>query len=203
MVNTGGPDRDAPDDRARSGDDALVSSGLSLAAWVASLVADEAARSRARTAWLARQAAEEGTFAGVLVDLAERGAAVVVHLHNGRRHRGRITLVGRDFCGLRTGAGRDVLVAERGLASVRTLPGDAVTVGDRPVRADLTFAETLAALADHRVRVLAVGHDGDDAVSGELRSVGADVLTVRLDGGGGTAYVSSSSVLELSLTVSG
>jgi len=203
VADTGGPERDAPDGRARPDDDALTASGLSLSAWVASLVADEAARSRARTAWLARQAAEEGTFAGVLVDLAERGTAVVVHLHNGRRHRGRVTLVGRDFCGVRTAGGRDVLVAERGLASVRTLPGDAVTIGDRPVHTDLTFAETLAALADHRVRVLVVGHDADDAVAGELRSVGADVVTVRLDGGGGTAYVSSSSVLELSVTVSG
>jgi hypothetical protein len=187
----------------RRADDALGASGRSLSAWVASLVADDAARSRARTAWLARQAAEEGTFAGVLVDLAERGAAVVVHLHNGRRHRGVLTVVGRDFCGLRTGGGSDVLVADRGVASVRTLPGDAVTVGDRPVRTDLGFAETVAALADHRVRVLVVGHDADDAVAGELRSVGADVVTVRLDGAGGTAYVSSSSVLELSLTVSG
>ena len=184
-------------------DDALGSSGASLSAWVASLVADDAARSRARTAWLERQAAEEGTFAGVLVDLAERGAPVVVHLHNGRRHRGVLTLVGRDFCGLRTSSGREVLVAERGLASVRTLPGEVVTVGDRLVRTDLGFVEAIAALAEHRLRVQVVGHDPADAVAGELRSVGADLVTVRLDGAGGTAYVSSSSVLELSVTVSG
>jgi hypothetical protein len=184
---------------SRDPDHALAPSGLSLSAWVASLVADEAARSRSRTAWLARQAAEEGTFAGVLLDLAERRARVVVHLHNGRRHRGTLTLVGRDFCGLRSGTGRDVLVADRGLASVRTLPDDAITVGDRPARTDLTLAEALAALAEHRTRAMIIGHDPDDAVAGELRSVGADLVTVRLDGGGGTAYVATAAVLELTL----
>lgn len=195
---------DRPADRLpHRADDALTASGMPLAVWVASLVADDAAAARARTAWLRRQAAEEGTFAGALVDLAERAAPVVVHLHNGRRHRGTLVLVGRDFVALRTAGGRDVLVAERGLASVRTLPADAVTIGDRPVLTDLTLAETLAALADERARVLLIGHDAEDALAGELRGVGADLVTIRLDGGGGTAYVSSSSVLELSVTVSG
>lgn len=184
-------------------DDELRPTGTSLSAWVASLVADDAARSRARTAWLERQAAEEGSFTGVLLDLAERGTPVVVHLHNGRRHRGVLTIVGRDFCGVRSSGSRDVLVAHRGLASVRTLPGEAVSVGDRPVHTDLGLAEAMAALAEHRMRVLVVGHDPADAVAGELRSVGADLVTVRLDGAGGTAYVSSASVLELSVTVSG
>ena len=200
---TGSDHRPAAGGRGHRADDALTASGMPLAAWVASLVADDAAAGRARTAWLRRQAAEEGTFAGALVDLAERAATVVVHLHNGRRHRGTLVLVGRDFVAVRTAGGRDVLVAERGLASVRTLPGDAVTIGDRPVLTDLTLAETLAALADERARVLLVGHDADDALAGELRAVGADLVTIRLDGGGGTAYVSSSSVLELSVTVSG
>ena len=86
---------------------------------------------------------------------------------------------------------------------MRTLPDDAVTIGDRPTRTDLTFAEALAALAEHRARAIVIGHDPDDAVAGELRSVGADVLTVRLDGAGGTAYVASAAVLELSLTTTG
>jgi hypothetical protein len=103
---------------------------------------------------------------------------------------------------LRTAAGRDVLVTHRGLASIRTLPGHAVTVGDRAVRTELALIEALAVLAEERVRVQVVGHDREDAVAGELRSVGADVVTLRLDGGG-TAYVSSSSLLELSVTVSG
>ncbi len=187
----------------RSHDDALLASGLSLSAWVATLVADEAARSRARTSWLRRQAAEEGSFAGALVDLAERGTSVVLHLHNGHRHRGTIVVVGRDFAALRTPGGRDILVAERGLASVRTLPGHAMSVGDRPVLTDLTLTETLGALADERARVLVIGHDVDDGVAGELRSVGTDLVIIRLDGAGGTAYVSSASVLELSVTVSG
>jgi len=204
VTHAEGPERDPGRRRAPGrGEDALGAGGISLGAWVASLVADDAARTRARTTWLRRQAAEEGSFAGVLVDLAERGVAVVAHLHNGRRHHGVIVLVGADFAALRVAGDRDVLVANRGLASVRTLPGDGVTIGDRAVRTDLTFAEALGALADERIRVQVIGHDRDDAVAGELRSVGSDVITIRRDGGGGTAYVSASSVLELSVTVSG
>ncbi|MBA2283054.1 MAG: hypothetical protein H0W25_17730, partial [Acidimicrobiia bacterium] len=49
-----------------------------LAAWAAAARVDEAAAARSRERWL-RQAADEGaSFTGVLLDLAERGAPVVV-----------------------------------------------------------------------------------------------------------------------------
>src|SRR4029077_3212757 len=95
--------------------------GDRLTAWLGSLATDEAARSRARTHWLARQALEEGTFAGVLTDLAERGRPVLVHLHSGRRHRGVPVAIGSDFVALAVAGGRSVLVALSAIASVRTL----------------------------------------------------------------------------------
>jgi hypothetical protein len=176
---------------------------VGLAALVAELSADEAARARARTHWLDRQAASEGRFAGVLTDLAERGRPVAVHLHNGRLHRGAVTAVGADFVVLRTPAGHDVAVALSAVGSVRTVPGEAATTGDRFLPASTTFAEMLGALGDERADVLVVGLDARQPVTGRLRSVGRDVLTIRCGDGGGTAYVALASVAEISVLESG
>lgn len=173
-----------------------------LTRWVGQLVADEAARARARAHWLRRQGEEEGTFAGVLADLAERGRAVVVVLGNGRVHRGRISLIATDFVVLRT-AEREVLVRLDAIESIQTMPRESVTSGDRAVTGAVTLAEAVAALAEERTRVLLMGNRSDAAVRGELRAVGRDVATVRLDGDGGTAYVALASVVEVSPTESG
>jgi hypothetical protein len=173
-----------------------------LTAWVARLAADDAARQRARGAWLHRQAAEEGTFAGVLADLAERGRPVVVALHNGRRHRGVVAALGRDFVIVVTGDQREVLVRSDAIASVHTLPGEPETIGDRVVVSQATLGDALGVLGEERPRLLLLGLDGHAGVRGELRAVGADVVTVRQDGGA-TAYLSLSAVAEVSLTESG
>lgn len=185
------------DGRRGPGDDAGLVTGL------ATLAADEAVRDRVRARSLGRQAAEEGTFAGVLQDLAERGRPVLVHLQSGRRHRGEIVAVGRDFVILRLGTGRETAIAVTAVTGVRTLAEERTTSGDRVASSLVTLAEVLAALVDERARVLVVGLDADQAVTGELRAVGRDVLTVRLDSGGGTAYVALDSVTEISLVESG
>jgi hypothetical protein len=174
-----------------------------LAALVAELSSDQAALARSRGHWLSRQAAAEGTFGGILRDLAERGRPVLLSLHNGRLHRGVTTVVGADFVVVRVGPGRDVAIALAALSSVRTLPGEPATTGDRFVPAATSLAEMLSALGEERTRVLIVGSDARQAVSGELRAVGRDVLTVRLGGDGGTAYVALGSVAEISLVESG
>jgi hypothetical protein len=177
--------------------------GADLAALVAELSADEAVAARSRAHWLSRQAAAEGTFSGILRDLAERGRPVVVHLHNGRLHRGVATVVGADFVVVRAPTGRDVAIALAAVASVRTLPGERATTGDRFVPATTTLAEMLSALGEERARVLVIGLDPRQAVGGELRAVGRDRLTIRLGGDGGTAYVALDSVAEISLVESG
>jgi hypothetical protein len=174
-----------------------------LAALVAELSSDQAALTRSRAHWLSRQAAAEGTFGGILRDLAERGRPVLLGLHNGRLHRGVTTVVGADFVVVRVGPGRDVAIALAALSSVRTLPGEPATTGDRFVPATTSLAEMLSVLGEERTRVLIVGFDPRQAVSGELRAVGRDVLTVRLGGDGGTAYVALGSVAEISLVESG
>lgn len=174
-----------------------------LERWVAELRTDDAARGRARTSWLARQAEEEATLAGVLTDLAERGRPVVVSVRGGGRHRGVLRLVGVDFCALQTPTGADVVVAFAAVTAVAAQPGETAVTGDRGDLAATTLGHALAALAGagRRVRVLALG--GGDALSGELRSVGRDVVALRLDGTGGTVYVPLASLAEVSLTESG
>src|SRR4051812_32434559 len=112
-----------------------------LTRWVSDARTDEAAAARARERWLVQAAEESATFSGVLLDLAERAAPVVVIGHGDRRHRGVIAAVGADFCVLRTPAGRDVLVAFRGISSARLDAGAGAPSGDRAVHVDVALAK--------------------------------------------------------------
>lgn len=171
-----------------------------LGAWVAAARNDVAADARWRERFLRQTAAEEATFAGVLLDLAEQGGPVLVVAASGRRHRGVVRAVGSDFVALRTTEGREVLLAHRGLASVRPEGRAGAAAGDRPAELPLGLAEALAVLSEEGPRVLVVTVPGDEGVAGELRAVGRDVLTVQLDGiDRRTAYVAVANVSEVSL----
>ena len=147
---------------------------------------------RARTGErLLRTAAEESaTFAGSLLDLAERGRSVRITTASRRRHVGSIQLVGLDFLVV-----ADAWVALAAVTSVGVVEGGATATGDRPAT-DLLLVEALARVAPERPG-LAVVTSGGEVVAGRLLAVGADVLTLRLDGDGGTAYVPAAAVLEV------
>jgi hypothetical protein len=184
------------DRRLLGGDDLLAR----LDRWVSDARTDEAAAARTRERWLKQAAEETATFSGVLLDLAERAAAVVVAVRGERRHRGAIAAVAADFCVLRSPAGRDVLLAFAGIASVRIDAAGTAPTGDRAVHVELGLSEALAALAAERPRVLVVTGSAE-GVAGELRAVGLDVATVRLDGDPpSNAYVPIAAILEVSLT---
>jgi hypothetical protein len=169
-----------------------------LDAWVATAAVDEAAAARARERWLRQAAAEGASFAGVLLDLGERAAPVVVWGRAGRRHRGVLRAVGADFCGLRTAEGSDVLLTYAGIAAVRPEGRAEAVAGDRPVSLHVGVAEALTVLAEDRPRVLVVTMADADGLAGEMRAVGTDVLTLRLDGAGRpTAYVPIPSIAEV------
>ena len=171
-----------------------------LARWVSEASADAAADARARQRWLRQAADEDATFAGVLLDLAERRTPVVVHGRAGRRHRGTVVAVGADFVVVRATDGADAIVPFPGIASVRPEPGAPAPAGDRSPSIDVTFAEALAAVAEDRPRVLLVTTVDTDGVAGELKSVGRDVVTLRLDGAHRpTTYVPIASIAELRL----
>jgi hypothetical protein len=174
-----------------------------LERWVAEARVDDAARQRTRERWLRQQAEEGGTLAGVLCDLGERGTAVAVRTRAGRQHQGRIRAVGDDFVAVSPDPDRSgpVFVALDAVSSVRVMPGPgSAPTGDRAVRTGLRLSEVLAGLAAERERALIVALDGEDAVAGSLRSVGRDVVVVRLDGPEpATAYVPIAAVAELVL----
>ena len=168
--------------------------------WAADRRADAAAAARARERSLRQQAAETATLAGVLVDLAERRAAVVVRTSSGIVHRGRLVAVGQDFAAL-TGDGDRApatFVATAALVSVRPVDGPAAAAtGDR-APSDLDLGSVLAGAAVERPRVrVAVGVE---QVVGELLAAGLDVVTVRTDGDPpAVVYVPLASVSEVSL----
>jgi hypothetical protein len=171
-----------------------------LAAWLADAHVDGSADARARERWLHAAAAADATFAGVLLDLAERRVAVAVTTTSARRHHGCIEVLGADFAALRTAAGGEVLLSLRAVSSVRTAPLVAPAVGERPATTELRLADVLAELAAERARVLLVTVGGGDVVSGELRAVGDDVVTVRTAADPPTtAYVPTPTVAEVGL----
>jgi hypothetical protein len=194
------PSFELPEDD-RVGD--LLGDGMAarLDRWVAEARVEDAARRRSSERWLRQQAEEEATFAGVLIDLGERGAHVAVHTSSGRVHRGRISVVGLDFMRVEVPMAGDVLVALKVISSVRTDRDEPVVTGDRASSSRLALAEMITGLAAERDRALFVPLDGRGPVCGTVRSVGQDLVVVRLDGGGdshaGIAYLALSSIGEV------
>jgi hypothetical protein len=156
---------------------------------------------------------------GVALDLAERGAVVVLQTTSGRAHRGRLVAVARDAWVLRSemsdgpgGPGGTVgatFVATDAVASVRAVPrGSAkpapVAAGARLAPLGASMADMLTDLAIDRPRVSLVVLGEPEAIVGELRSVGADVATLKVAGEPpATVYVRLGSVSELSVLGSG
>jgi hypothetical protein len=139
---------------------------------------DEAARTRSRERWLRRQAEEDSTVAGALVDLRDGAVPVAVHTRGGARHQGVIRAVGVDHLVVADTDGRgEVVVARAALAFVRTSPGEAAVLGDRSPRSAPRLVDVLADLADERTAVRVVTAGGD-VVAGVVRAVGQDLVVV-------------------------
>ncbi len=154
-------------------------------------------RARERSLWAA---AEEGAqFAGTLVDLAERGSPVAVRSQTGRTHHGALTAVGADFCVVRADNGTEIHVRLSAIATVRPHAGEhhGAATGDRGPVLDRLLTEVLGRVAEERRRVTLVTRGGD-VVAGRLRAVGADVVSVDLDGGGRqSCYVAAAAITEV------
>jgi hypothetical protein len=159
--------------------------------------ADDRGASRGRERLL-RQTAEEGArLAGTLVDLAERGSGVTIRTESGRAHHGVVRLVATDFCVVAAEAA-DVWLALGAMTTIRPHPGERHTpaTGERAA-IDLLLVEALARVMSERPR-LALVTAGGETLAGELRAVGEDVLTLRLDGDPRSlCYVSASAVREV------
>lgn len=159
--------------------------------------AGEGAAARARERALRQVAEEEAGLAGTLVDLAERGSAVAVRTDGGRTHHGALVAVGSDYCVVRAESGAEVHLRLAAVATVRPHPGErhVAAAGDRRP-SDLRLLEVLGRVAHHRMRVTLVTRGGD-VVVGRLLAVGADVVSVRLDGGAAEpCYVAAGAIIE-------
>ena len=151
-----------------------------LHAWIAEGQVDDAARARTRQRWLERQAAEEASLVGVLLDLAERNRPVSITTRADHRLTGPVVAVGADFGVVRDHRLGDAIVPTRAIALVRPSPGDDLPTGDRPVDMVLAFGDALMELAPDRPEcIVAVG---TEQLRGDLRSVSPDVAVLALDG---------------------
>lgn len=157
----------------------------------------EAAERRRRTS-LHQQATEEGTFAGILLDLAERTVPVAVGTTGGRTLRGAIAAIGRDVIALRAANGAVALVAIRALATVRAEPGSVPSIGDRVLDETTTLLGHLAGLAPDRPTVSIRTVTGE-TVAGTLRTVGLDVLVVRVESTA-SVYVAGAAISDVMLS---
>jgi hypothetical protein len=101
------------------------------------------------------------------------------------------------------------LVATEAIASLRTQPADGPeplpeASGARGVSLAVSMAEVLTDLASDGLRVRVVVLGESEAIVGQLRSVGADVATIRVAGvSPTTVYVRLGSVTEVSVLGSG
>ncbi|MGK2947086.1 MAG: hypothetical protein ACSLFP_00800 [Acidimicrobiales bacterium] len=187
-------------DRRRGGELLPASGGgftARLERWVAEARVEAAAAERSRERWLRAVAEQEATLGGVLLDLAEQHQPVVVTV-GGRRHHGVVQALGADFVALRRDDHERVL--RLGAVSLVHTAADATpVVGDRVITTDRRLEHLLDELAADRARVVLVTSD-DATVTGEVRSIGTDVVVLRTDSQPpGAAYVPLGAVRELAL----
>ncbi len=166
-----------------------------LDAWVAEMRTDEAARSRSAVGSLKAVAAADATVVGVLADLRQRGAQVLLTTTTGRRHRGEVLLVGPDALVLRIGVLEWLVTRIASVASVRLVGGDPVS-GEGSPSSPASFGRILGAAAQpgEWIRISV----GGEAFGGTVVAVSADVAVLRLDNGDLT-YVNLDAVEEASL----
>lgn len=157
----------------------------------------DAVAARRREQWLRRQSEEEGTFHGVLTDLAERGQLLAVHTRVARVARGALDILGHDFLALRGPAGERTVVPLAVVTSVHPEPGTAATVGDRADHTTATLDVALAALVADRPSVT-VHTAAGDRIIGRLWWVGRDVAAVR-GTGAAESYVPLAALNDLTL----
>lgn len=172
--------------------------------WAEQLRVDAAAQLRRRERWLARQAADDVSLAGMLVDHAEHGTTVAVGTLAGSRHVGRVLGAGRDLLVL-TGPNGRVLVDVAAITSVQAVSADRTArpdpVGHRSGADHTTLADVLALAVAERPDVTLVTRSGQYSC-GELVSVGRDVVLLRPPDGAALIYAPVSSLSEAVLAAS-
>jgi hypothetical protein len=177
--------------------DAVVDALLdSFRSWSADQRAIDAAARRSKQRWLRQQAGEMATVAGTLLDLCESATPLALRTIGRRTHSGTVVAAGTDVCVLHArpparvqgagaaGTGSIVVVALGAIVALRPLAGrrPIEPSPDRVPELRLSMGDVVAILSEDRMPVRLELADGE-VVAGELRSVGADVVTLRSPGG--------------------
>ena len=140
---------------------------------------DDAATARTRAHWLARQVDDEATLAGAFVDLAERRVRVRLRVRGGFAATGTVTSIGADVVMLQSSVSVMLVRLDR----VVTVQSDEELVPSPTRRVTSTGARTmLDVLRDTAGEGANVRVHADDGtvIHGTLRTVGSDVLTLRV-----------------------
>jgi hypothetical protein len=111
-------------DDVQPGDDLVAA----FQRWLAGERTAAAAQNRAKERWLRDQASASASWAGILVDLAEQAATVIIGMGR-RRCTGRIAGVARDFCVVQQAGGRPALIALEAISAVWPAQGRAGGAG--------------------------------------------------------------------------
>jgi hypothetical protein len=161
--------------------DALLNA---FARWSAEMRVRAETTGRSRQRWLHQQASESATFAGTLLDLAERRSQVSV-LSPGRRFSGRLVGVGANLCVLEEPTRVTVVTLSQVIAVQPHLDapirGLSVATGNRPVALEMTFSQALAAMASD-LAPIRLALSGTETLVGDLVAAGEDVVTLRVRG---------------------
>lgn len=169
-----------------------------LDSWADQLRSDAAAQIRRREQWLRRQATEDATVAGVMVDHAEHRSTLAITTRSGNRHVGEVRGAGAGLVTLELTDARVVIELDQ-IDTFRALP-----TGNRPARnpaghrsrpEPLTMAEVLAEVAYEHPQVTLVTRSGEK-VAGELIAVGRDLVMMRPPERGGLVYLPLASLSE-------
>lgn len=188
-----------PEDVAMPAIDPELADDPVLERWLSELRTEQAAHSRARVGALRARAAEDATVVGVLADLRERGAQVLVTTTTGRRHRGEVLIVGPDALVLSVGSQEWLITPLASVASVRMVGGDPVH-GEGAGTTTSPFGRILGAAArpGEWMRVAV----GGEVLGGTVVAISSEVAVMRLDNGDVT-YVNLAAIEEVSLHASG
>jgi hypothetical protein len=180
-----------------NGSDNRSHDGSSLDRWLSDLRSDDARIARQRERWLDRQNTESATMLGVLVDLVESHATVVLETAGGRRLSGNLRAVGLDFCAL-VEHGRWNLVPLAAVTLAKATSARRSAAGDRSAPLDSSLAEALLEVLEDRAR-LGVNVASGTHLGGTIVSVGQDLITLRLDGDQGHAHIPLASIDAITL----
>jgi hypothetical protein len=146
-----------------------------LEAWLSEAVVEEAARTRARRAWLRRLRDEDRSVVGLLLGAASRGERLSLGTVTGDIFSGLVLAVGADVVVLEGAGGATVLVALDAVTEVAC--GTAVDTAEPGTR---TLADALR-LLDPGTEIRITTRAGGATRIGHLAAVGRDVVSLERD----------------------